>query len=332
MPLDDHQPNRISRMLGTVARPMIDAVDIDLVMDRIDVNEVIDRVDMNSVLSRLDMNQVLDNVDMDRLLAKVDVDALIKRVDVQSIIDRVDVQGIIDRVDVDGIINRVDVNAIVASVKVGNVVTDTASTFVTGTLDLIRSQLAAIDALVSVIVRRIGRKNDRSYGAGDIRHRPAGGASRLAAYVFDITFASFIFGVFVSVTSFLLNLFLQKDWDPSDTKSWWWIAASGFWYALYFWVPVAMVGRTPGKALLGLRIVRRDDGGAPGAGPALIRMLTVPISFLLFGLGFIGIVVGRDRRALEDVTAHSLVIYDWRDRDPRIPKGVAEWLSTRATA
>jgi hypothetical protein len=61
-------------------------------------------------------------------------------------------------------------------------------------------------------------------------------------------------------------------------------------------------------------------------------MLTVPISFLLLGLGFIGIVIGRERRALEDVTAGSHVVYDWRDRDARIPKGVADWLSTRATA
>jgi uncharacterized RDD family membrane protein YckC len=331
MATDDHQPNRISRMLGTVARPMIDAVDIDLVMDRIDVNEVIDRVDMNSVLGRLDMNQVLANVDMNQLLERVDVDALIKRVDVQSIIDRVDVQGIIDRVDVDGIIKRVDVNSIVASVKVGNVVTDTASTFVTGTLDLIRSQLAAIDALLSVIVRRIFRKNDRSYGTGKIAQRPAGAASRLAAYVLDITFASAIFGLLVSLTTYLVNLFLQKNFDPSNTKGIWWIIASAMWYGVYFWIPVAMVGRTPGKALLGLRIVKRD-GTQLGVGHAFIRMLTVPISFLLLGLGFIGIVVGRERRALEDVTAGSHVVYDWRDREARIPKGVAEWLSTRATA
>jgi uncharacterized RDD family membrane protein YckC len=318
-------------MLGTVARPVLDAVDVDLVLDRIDVNEVIERVDMNSVLSRLDMNQVLEHVDMDQLLARVDVDALIQRVDVDGIVKRVDVQAIIDRVDVDAIIQRVNVDQVVARVKVGNVVTDTASTFVTGTLDVIRSQLAAIDALLSVIVRRIFRKNDRSYGTGQISHRPAGGASRLAAYVIDITLASAIFGLLVSLTSFLANLFLQRNFEPSDTKSWWWVLISGFWYGLYFWIPVALVGRTPGKGLLGVRIVRRD-GGQLGAGHAFIRMLTVPISFLLLGLGFIGIVIGRDRRALEDVTAGSLVVYDWRNRDAHIPKGVAEWLSTRATA
>ena len=56
-------------------------------------------------------------------------------------------------------------------------------------------------------------------------------------------------------------------------------------------------GKTIGMALLGIRVV------APTVTPitarqAVIRTLTLPLSFLLFGLGFLGILLNKDRHAL----------------------------------
>jgi hypothetical protein len=43
-----------------------------------------------------------------------------------------------------------------------------------------------------------------------------------------------------------------------------------------------------------------------------------PLSFLLFGLGFLGILVQRERRALHDLIAGTAVVYSWDARAARL--------------
>jgi hypothetical protein len=43
-----------------------------------------------------------------------------------------------------------------------------------------------------------------------------------------------------------------------------------------------------------------------------------PVSFLLCGLGFLGIIVQRERRALHDLIAGTAVIYAWDARAARL--------------
>ena len=50
----------------------------------------------------------------------------------------------------------------------------------------------------------------------------------------------------------------------------------------------------------------------------LVRTLAFPLSFLLLGLGFVGILFGRDRRALHDSIAGNTVIYTWDVRAARL--------------
>ena len=86
-----------------------------------------------------------------------------------------------------------------------------------------------------------------------------------------------------------------------------------FWQFLYFGYCWAVSGRTPGMALLGIRAVagpRHDP--APEAG--ILRSLVFPLSFLLFGLGFLGILVQHEHRALHDLIAGSAVVYSWDAR------------------
>jgi len=61
-------------------------------------------------------------------------------------------------------------------------------------------------------------------------------------------------------------------------------------------------------ALLGLRVVR-PDGSPAGPMAALVRALTFPLSIALLGLGFVGIVVHPQRRALHDLLATTAVVY-----------------------
>ncbi len=83
-----------------------------------------------------------------------------------------------------------------------------------------------------------------------------------------------------------------------------------------------------GKAIVGLRVVNRD--GSPLGGPrAFLRVLVFPLSFALLGWGFLGILLGRERRALHDVTAVTTVVYDWGDRPAELPAPLTSWLSRR---
>ena len=70
-------------------------------------------------------------------------------------------------------------------------------------------------------------------------------------------------------------------------------------------------------ALPGVRVVR-SDGADAGARRAVVRTLALPLSFLILGLGFAGILLGRQRRALHDVIAGTVVIYSWDARAARL--------------
>ena len=73
-------------------------------------------------------------------------------------------------------------------------------------------------------------------------------------------------------------------------------------------VLAGLTGRTLGKWATGLRI-ERLDGSNPGIGRALLRhFVGYPLSFLLFGLGFLMATVTVRGRALHDMIANTLVV------------------------
>jgi uncharacterized RDD family membrane protein YckC len=86
---------------------------------------------------------------------------------------------------------------------------------------------------------------------------------------------------------------------------------------LYFAYPWAVSGQTPGMAVLGIRVVRADGTVLPPS-HAIVRTLAFPLSFLLCGLGFLGILVQREHRALHDLIADTAVIYSWDARAARL--------------
>ena len=70
-------------------------------------------------------------------------------------------------------------------------------------------------------------------------------------------------------------------------------------------------------ALFGVRVVR-DDGFDVDGRRAIVRTLAFPLSFLVFGLGFLGILLGGRRRTLHDVIAGTAVVYSWDARAARL--------------
>ena len=264
------------------------------------------------------MNGLLERVDVERVLDRVDVDALLDRVSVDPLLDRVSVDRLLDRVSVDRLLDRADVAGIVGRANVGNVVTESASTAATSVLDFGRAQLAGLDRVVAIVVDRVFRRAPApGQPARSIAGNPGGAFTRLVAYAIDASLVTALFALAVFVFTYLVNLFFESNFDPTQNDGALWAVLSVAFAGLYWWLGLALVGRTVGKALIGLKVVRRD--GAPvGPAAALVRVLVFPFSFIL-GLGFIPIVVARDRRALHDVAAGTIEVYDWGNRPAALP-------------
>ena len=143
----------------------------------------------------------------------------------------------------------------------------------------------------------------------------AGFASRFVAYVADLGVSSGVFMLALAAVSFAASLVTGDSihWSKSNV----WVAvAFGIWEFIYYAYSWAANGKTVGMALLGIQVVGAD-GGEAGGMRAVARTMAFPLSFLLFGLGFVGIVLGRDRRALHDVIAGTAVVYTWDARAAR---------------
>ena len=80
-------------------------------------------------------------------------------------------------------------------------------------------------------------------------------------------------------------------------------------HAVYFVGFVSACGQTPGKMLLGVRVVRRDGGGV-GGGRALGRWIGYGLVFATLGLGWIVAVFDAERRGVHDRIAGTRVVRD----------------------
>jgi len=89
------------------------------------------------------------------------------------------------------------------------------------------------------------------------------------------------------------------------------------WEFVYYAYSWTASGKTPGMMIVGVQVVGQD-GSHAGTQRGLVRTLAFPLSFLLLGLGFLGILLGRDRRALHDVIAGTAVVYAWDAREARL--------------
>jgi uncharacterized RDD family membrane protein YckC len=149
-----------------------------------------------------------------------------------------------------------------------------------------------------------------------LQGRYAGFASRFTAYVVDAGVSTGVFMLALAALSFAVGVVTGRsvNWNRSDT----WVGVAYLaWLFLYFAYSWAASGKTFGMALLGVRVVR-SDGADAGPRRAVVRTLALPLSFLVFGLGFAGILLGRQRRALHDVIAGTVVIYSWDARAARL--------------
>jgi uncharacterized RDD family membrane protein YckC len=150
----------------------------------------------------------------------------------------------------------------------------------------------------------------------NLRGQHAGFASRFIAFIFDCIVSIGVFMLTLSATSFAASVLTGSSIRWSRGNAWVVVAffAWEFFYYAYFWTSS---GKTIGMVLLGVQVVGQD-GSRVGTKRGLIRTLAFPLSFLTLGIGFLGILFGRDRRALHDVIAGTAVVYGWDARDARL--------------
>ncbi len=152
----------------------------------------------------------------------------------------------------------------------------------------------------------------------------AGGVTRLLAFAADVGASWGLFTLGAAALGFAIQLVTGHTYRLANYQ----LASAAVlvvWEFIYFAYQWSLAGRTIGMALLGIQVVKAD--GTPiGARQAVVRTLTLPLSFLLLGLGLVGILLTRDRHALHDRLAGTAVVYSWDARAARL-----RWLARQPT-
>ncbi len=153
----------------------------------------------------------------------------------------------------------------------------------------------------------------------------AGSVTRLVAFAADVGASWGLFTLGIAAISFGIQLVTGHQFSLNNHQIFG-LVALVVWEFVYFAYQWSLGGRTIGMAVLGIRVVR-TEGTPVGPREAVIRTLALPLSFLILGLGFIGILVNRDRHALHDRLAGTVVVYSWDARASRL-----RWLAKREPA
>lgn len=144
--------------------------------------------------------------------------------------------------------------------------------------------------------------------------RYAGFVTRMVAFIIDRAIVSIILFIIVWFTEWIMNAFGINLLLFSEGGSWQipLVLGVGIYvmvsllYDIGFWV---LAGQTPGKRLMGVRIVR-TDGKRLKFGNALRRSIGYVISAIFF-LGYLWILFDNRRQGFHDKLAGTLVVYSW---------------------
>ena len=145
----------------------------------------------------------------------------------------------------------------------------------------------------------------------------AGAVTRALAHAIDAAVSVAAYAVLISVTLYVVNLVSGAGVTRSDVPAAVWSVGLVLWVWLYYGYAWSVSGQTLGMAVVGVRVVRRD-GAALAVWQGVVRPPALALTFATLGIGFVGIVVGRERRGLQDVLAGSVVVYAWDARTARL--------------
>lgn len=290
--------------------------------------------------------KVIETIDPDTILEQIDINALLQRVDINALLDRIDVDDLLGRIDIDQLLGRADIEGLVKRSGIPDIVAASTGRFAGSAIDLARRQLVVIDLLIGKVVDGVLGRRPRVWAHAPARYRHeepsfspegrlqvtgryAGPVSRLLGVIIDVWLMIAAATIFLAGLDYLLSTLFDYNLNVSASNPWW-IALGVVSAFSYVFLCVEIAGRTPGKALVGLRIVAWD-GSPVGVQSAFWRTLMLPFSILLLGIGCLLIIVQKDRRALHDLIARTAVVYDWPPRQVDLPPGLSKSLVEAAS-
>ena len=143
----------------------------------------------------------------------------------------------------------------------------------------------------------------------------AGTVSRFTAYLIDLIVSSVVFELALTSISFVTQIITGRgiSYDRGSIVV---LIVYVLWQFVYFGWQWAARGKTLGMNLLGVHVVQAD-GTRLDPWRGWIRSLAFPLGFLTLGLGFLGILVQREHRAVYDLIAGTAVVYAWDARAAR---------------
>jgi uncharacterized RDD family membrane protein YckC len=144
----------------------------------------------------------------------------------------------------------------------------------------------------------------------------AGAASRLIAYAADVGASWGIYLLGIALFNLAIKLVSGHSYSLINHEP---LAGIVFlvWEFIYFTYQWAVSGKTIGMAIFGVQVVTRE-GGPISPGQAALRTIGLALTLLTLGIGFLGIVFQRERRALDDFMAGTAVVYSWDARAARL--------------
>ncbi|MBZ5737852.1 RDD family protein [Nocardioides mangrovi] len=326
--------------------PLLDRVDPDRLLARVDVAALVSRIDPDELMSRLDPNALLDRVDMNALLARVDMNSLLDHVDMNTLLDHVDLNALLAKVDVEALLAPVDLEALVRRSGVPELVAESTNQLAGSAIDLVRRQLVALDVVIDRIVSRLLRRDPDTQPVGPplllvtepapaagprltVSGHYAGPVTRAAAAALDVAIITTSYTLGIAGLGFLAGVFLGTTFDDLNDNGPIAVGALAVWAFLYSFGSHAVAGRTLGKGIVGLRVVGRD-GSPLSVRRAFVRTLAFPLSALVFGIGYLMVLVQREHRALHDLIAGTASVYDWGERSAEIPGPLSAFLARQS--
>lgn len=346
-----NDPQRIplvGNVMGAVVPAVLRVIDLDEVVEQMDVDAIAAQLDIDALIARMDVDAIAQRLDLDALVARMDINAIAESLDLDALMERLDIDALAESLDLDALVERMDITALAKELDMAEIAGGATQDVAVSGLDLIRRQIVRADATVDgVIGRVIRRKGDHRPAAPgessqaatappiephtlerrEVTGNYSGPVTRILAVVGDVAVVALVeAGVFGLIT-LVLN-FLSDSTTPAVLPPWLVAIVWSTVFVTWFWFPVAFFGRTLAMAVLGLAVVKRDGTIASGW-RAFTRALIFPVS-LLIPLCFIGLFVGKERRALHDLAAGTVVIYDWGEREAEQPVTIREQFSARA--
>lgn len=154
---------------------------------------------------------------------------------------------------------------------------------------------------------------------------PAGFWRRFASYIIDYIFVfisslvissivlAIIFSIFPDlaepymISEYTWEAILSSTDRPYTSLDWFTLLGETLYVIAYWTVAVGWKGRTIGKLMLGMKVVRAN-GSRVGYFRALVRYIGYLICYMTLGLGFLVIAFNKQKRGLHDFICDTMVV------------------------